>query len=209
MASGAIFGDFCDLEVEMDLETTGKYDQEFGLDSFGRARRESVPFELGAAERRYIHAVARKFVRDDDDAQDVAQDAMLQAFRHRASFRGESQPRTWLYRIAATTALSFLRRRRRQLARQVALEPGVLAELPVVSDADSPETALARQRVARWVRGHLAEIPEGYRRVLELRAEDASEQEISQALGLTVATVKIRGHRARARLRTALIADAA
>src|ERR1041385_5216468 len=75
------------------------------------AAREEVRFE--GREREYVYAVAMKYVKDEDEAADVAQEAMLLAYRHRASFRGDSRFTTWLYRVAATTALMHLRKKRR------------------------------------------------------------------------------------------------
>ena len=68
--------------------------------------------------RAYVRSVAIKYVRDDQDAEDVTQDAMLLAHRYRESFRGESRYSTWLYRVTATAALMFLRKQRR-LAREM------------------------------------------------------------------------------------------
>jgi hypothetical protein len=63
--------------------------------------------------RAYVRSVALKYVRDEQDAEDVTQDAMLLAHRYRDSFRGESRYSTWLYRVTATAALMFLRKQRR------------------------------------------------------------------------------------------------
>src|ERR1041385_7854449 len=82
-----------------------------------RARKrgaDEVRFE--GREREYVYAVAMKYLKDEDEAADVAQDAMLNAYRHRNSFRGDSRFTTWLYRVAATTALMHLRKKRRARA---------------------------------------------------------------------------------------------
>src|SRR5262249_1113111 len=63
--------------------------------------------------RAYVKSVAMKYVRNETDAEDVTQDALLLAHRYRDSFRGESRFSTWLYRVTATAALMFLRRQRR------------------------------------------------------------------------------------------------
>src|SRR5258705_8645538 len=68
--------------------------------------------------RAYVRSVAMKYVRDEQDAEDVTQDAMLLAHRYRDSFRGDSRYSTWLYRVTATAALMFLRKQRR-LSREV------------------------------------------------------------------------------------------
>src|SRR5580698_7921858 len=68
--------------------------------------------------RAYVHSIAMKYVRNETDADDVTQEAMLLAHRYRDSFRGDSRYSTWLYRVTATAALMFLRRQRR-LAREM------------------------------------------------------------------------------------------
>src|SRR5262249_26767117 len=64
-----------------------------------KATPDQVRFE--GREREYVYAVAMKYLKDEDEAADVAQDALLNAYRHRASFRGDSRFTTWLYRVAA------------------------------------------------------------------------------------------------------------
>src|SRR4029077_16503309 len=88
--------------------------------------------------RGFVRSVAMKYVRDDQDAEDVTQDAMLLAHRYRASFRGESRYSTWLYRITATAALMFLRRQRR-LSREIP------ASGAMVGGEDDPTPLLDRQ----------------------------------------------------------------
>src|SRR6478609_10654619 len=68
--------------------------------------------------RAYVKSIAMKYVRNEQDAEDVTQDAMLLAHRYRSSFRGESRYSTWLYRVTATAALMFLRKQRR-LSREI------------------------------------------------------------------------------------------
>src|SRR6266508_1266027 len=75
--------------------------------------RQPDEVRFGEREREYVFSVAMKYVKDEDEAADVAQEAMLLAYRHRASFRGDSRFTTWLYRVAATTALMHLRKKRR------------------------------------------------------------------------------------------------
>lgn len=58
--------------------------------------------------------VAMKLLKNKDDAEDAAQDAMLQAFRRRDSFRGDTEFEAWLYRVAVTTSLVYLRKQHRE-----------------------------------------------------------------------------------------------
>ena len=159
---------------------------------------------FGPEEHGFVFAVARRFVRDEDDAADVTQEALLLAYRHRASFRGDSRYRTWLYRIAATTALGYLRRDRRRRDR---VAPSPDAAIEAVVDAPSPEDQVGSHEAARLARGHLEGLGDKYRRVFLMRVEDdCSEAEIAARLGLSLATVKIRTHRARKYLRERLAA---
>ena len=150
-----------------------------------------------AAERRFVYTVARRIVRSEDDAEDVAQDALLLAHRKRESFRGESAFRTWLYRIATTTALSFLRRAKR--ARVHVQVSGL--DLP--DPHRSAEQAVADAELDELVRREVAKLRPAYRDVLLVRA-DENELETARRLGITIANVKVRAHRARHQLRAAL-----
>lgn len=153
-----------------------------------------------ADDRRYAYAVARRIVRDDQDAHDVAQDALLLAFRYRHGFRGQATPRTWFHRIVLTTALSHLRssaRRRRHLE--------ALGEQPMVPPL-TPEQALSKLEQAQRVAAHVDRLGEKYRAVIALRIEELSDAEIADRLAISVGSVKVRSHRARHQLREALAA---
>ena len=155
---------------------------------------------FGRAERELVYAVARRITNSPEAADDVAQDALLLAYRHRDSFRGDSRYRTWLYRIAATTALGYLRRRRRS-REHLASDRVVAPEL--VDQGRSPEAIVGDREVAAQLRGVLHQLAPKYRDVVMMRAE-LSEHETAARLGISVANVKIRAHRARLQLRAAL-----
>jgi RNA polymerase sigma-70 factor (ECF subfamily) len=169
--------------------------------------------KLGDAERRYVFSVAMKYVKDEDAAEDVTQDALLLAHIHRDSFRGASRFSTWLYRVAATTALMYLRRRRRRA--QEILEPGILDDerddrlTPDHRDEEpGPEARVAAAEEVALADRTVADMGARYRDVFWLRFQDGwSEAEIAERLGIQVATVKTRTHRARQALRAAF-ADA-
>src|SRR6476619_6282287 len=72
----------------------------------------TTPIKFTERERDFVFGVAMKYMKDEEKAADVTQDALLLAYRHRDSFRGDSKPTTWLYRIAATTSLMHLRKDR-------------------------------------------------------------------------------------------------
>jgi len=151
--------------------------------------------------RAYVKSVALKYVRNEQDADDVAQDAMLLAHRYRDSFRGESRYSTWLYRVTATAALMFLRRQRR-LSR----------ELPASGTTDDEGTPwLDRQPASTDTRAEViarAELDDVRRAVAALGAkypavfwkrygEGRTETEIAKELGISVAAVKTRAFRGR------------
>ena len=153
-------------------------------------------------DRRFVYAVARRIVRDEDDAADVTQDAMLLAYRYRDRFRGESRYRTWLYRIAASSALTHLRRRRRA---RTDVTVSLAQAADPVDPVASPAEQVANAQAAARARLELEALDARYGDVLRLRlVDDLSEAEVAHRLGLTLATVKIRTHRARHALREKL-----
>ena len=155
-----------------------------------------------AAERAFVYAVVRRILRDEDAASDATQDALLLAHRHRGQFRGDASIRTWLYRIAVTTALGALRKARRsreQLA--TTAEPLGWA----VADAGpSPEQEVAARQLARTAELEVGGLGAIYQRVFALKADEWAEREIADALAISLANVKIRTHRVRRHLREAL-----
>ena len=158
---------------------------------------------LGPRELAFANSVARRFFRDPQDAADAAQDALLIAHRQRDSFRGDAQLTTWLYRIVVTTSLGHLRRTKRRPTLR-SIEEERAAE--VASPERSPEARLADAEDAALARRRLKALGDKYERVFSMRFdEERSEAEVASALGLTVATVKIRTHRARRAAADALV----
>ena len=159
---------------------------------------------FSAADRAFVFSVARRYVRDDQDAHDIAQDALLNAYRYRDSFRGDSQYRTWLYRIATTTALSFLRSAKRRSNRLAGANTDDVTAAAFGESSPAPEQQCSsKEQVAKLLRC-VSQLAPAYRAVVELRCEDLSEHDVAGQLGLPVSTVKIRAHRARKMLREQL-----
>lgn len=163
---------------------------------------DSTRSHLGPGELGFVYAIAKRVVRSDQDAEDVAQEAMLLAYRHRASFRGDSQYRTWLYRIAVTTALTHLRRMKKQARCGTVAD---VSQLEVLDPAPSPELVAAAAERRAIVNAAIAKLDAKHRDTLLARIEH-SEGEVAAELGISVANVKIRTHRARKQLREALAA---
>lgn len=153
-------------------------------------------------DRDFVFAIAMRMLQSTADADDVTQEALLLAYRHRDSFRGDSRYRTWLYRIAVTTALGFLRRRKRSRVDGLDLVTSELLDA-MVDPAGSPETQLVESQQLARVADALLALQPIYRDVLLARI-DASEPQVAAALGISVGNVKIRTHRARKQLRASL-----
>ncbi len=136
------------------------------------------------------------------EAEDVAQEAFLQAYTKLSSFQGKSNFYTWLYRIAFNTSISRRRRRRSQASLdQVQEKTGCEPADP----SDAPDAQLQRQERVELLRAALNELSEEHRRILVLREIDGCCYEtISEALCLPVGTVRSRLHRARIQLRDRL-----
>ena len=176
------------------------------------AAGDSSAFE--AIVTRYQGRVFRLACRltSDTDAPDVLQETFLQVYRNLPLFRGESQFRTWLYRIATNAALM----NRRASARRPS-EPleqflprfnadgghaATPAELQIASRADE---LLDRQVLADKARAFLAQLPDLYRDAFVLRdLEEMSTADVARALGIEPAAVRQRVHRARLMLRGCL-----
>jgi RNA polymerase sigma-70 factor (ECF subfamily) len=145
-----------------------------------------------------------KYLKDEDAAEDVTQDALLLAHRHRDGFRGDSRFSTWLYRVAATTALMHLRSKRRKSREVLSYardEERESSASPYRDQADPASGADARVAACEGVAlldRKLRAMGERYRDVFWLRfAGGYSEAEIAELLGVQVSTVKTRTHRAR------------
>ncbi|HEY7957394.1 MAG: RNA polymerase sigma factor [Polyangia bacterium] len=165
----------------------------------------SNPVRFTEHEREFVFGVAMKYMKDEEKAADVTQDALLLAYRHRDSFRGDSRFTTWLYRIAATTALMHLRKDRGRPQLQslsddeegAADEPRSLYASPEEEWAATEAVALAGERLGR--------MGDKYGRIFAMRfLEGYSETEIAHALRLNVSTVKTRAYRARSFLKREL-----
>jgi RNA polymerase sigma-70 factor, ECF subfamily len=151
--------------------------------------------------RAYVKSVAMKYVRNETDAEDVTQDALLLAHRYRESFRGDSRYSTWLYRVTATAALMFLRRQRR-LAREVPASGAVDDEGASLIEQQPSNADLRGEVIARAELDHVQEavaaLGAKYPAVFWKRyGEGRTETEISRELGISVAAVKTRAFRGR------------
>ena len=152
---------------------------------------------------KYQHRVLKlvgRFVNDAAEAEDVAQEAFLKAYRALASFRGDSAFYTWLYRIAINTAKNALvSQRRRPVDFDLDLQdPEQYDRHAKLKEADTPEGVLLTDEIRTVVEEAMAELPEDLRTAIVLRElEGLSYEEIAEAMDCPVGTVRSRIFRAR------------
>jgi RNA polymerase sigma-70 factor (ECF subfamily) len=155
-------------------------------------------------------SVARRFVRNDEDAQDIVQSAYLSAFKALGQFEGNCQLSTWLHRIVVNTALMKLRSKRRKPEESIEdLLPAFQEDghhVEQFADWNTPaDLLMERHQTRATVRACIERLPDNYRVVLLLRdIEERSTQEAAEALSITPTAVKVRLHRARQALSTLL-----
>jgi RNA polymerase sigma-70 factor (ECF subfamily) len=157
--------------------------------------------------RRYhdrVFRLAYGMTKSDSEAEEVVQDTFLNVFKNLRSFRADSAPGSWIYRVAANSALMRLRTKRRKPLLSVEDLPaaengGTEGGLwPVGAWARQPEDKLLSQELQTRLETAIAHLPEKYRLVLLLRdVEGLNNEEVADTLGLTVPTVKARLHRSR------------
>ncbi len=139
---------------------------------------------------------------DRSEAEDIAQEAFLQAYLKLRSFQRNSAFYTWLYRIAFNNAIS--RKRRKKFTESVDRSREQNGDEPVAKD-DAPHDPMEREERAEQVRRALAELSDEHRSILVLREMDGCDyEEIADSLGINIGTVRSRLHRARLQLRDKL-----
>ncbi|OIQ84803.1 ECF RNA polymerase sigma-E factor [mine drainage metagenome] len=164
-------------------------------------RGDQVAFELLVMKyQRRIFRLIMRFIRDPAQAEDVAQETFLRAYRAIPQFRGDSQFYTWLYRIAVNTAKKAIAEGAREVTLHENLgEGGETSGLDEhLSDLETPEAVLAGRQVARTVNEAIDGLPEDLRTAIALREiEGMSYEDIARAMSCPVGTVRSRIFRAR------------
>src|SRR3990170_9082348 len=151
---------------------------------------------FGELVQRYqtsVFSVCSRLLGDSAEAEDLAQEAFLRAFRRLASFDAERPFGPWMRRVAANLCLNMLQQRRptpAELDDEMDEVPG--------DPRETPELAGDRSELAQRVRSGLFRLPDSYRAVIELRHyQDMSYDEMAAALGIGVGEVRPRLFRAR------------
>ena len=150
-------------------------------------------------QHKIVHLVNR-YVKDPTEAQDVAQDTFIKAYKALGEFRGESAFYTWLYRIAINTAKNYLlSRSRRHSDYEVDMQDAEQIEnAPQLKDIETPENQLMNDQIIEVIKSAIEKLPEEMRIAIMLREfEGMSYEEIAEAMDCPIGTVRSRIFRAR------------
>jgi RNA polymerase sigma-70 factor (ECF subfamily) len=150
---------------------------------------------------KYVYNLALRVVQNPQEAEDLAQEAFLRAWRGLPSFRGQSKFSTWLYRIVTNLCYTQIPRIKRDLISLIPDEEAV--RLPDVRLV--PEERVLDTELRIYLQHIIEELPESYRLLITLRhLQNLSYKEISQVTGMPLGTVKTGIFRARQMLKIAL-----
>ncbi|NOT86010.1 MAG: RNA polymerase sigma factor RpoE [Methylococcaceae bacterium] len=150
-------------------------------------------------QHRLIQLVNR-YVKDPSEAQDIAQEAFIKAYRALRDFRGDSAFYTWLYRIAINTAKNFLvAKARRSSDFEVDIDEAEQIEnAPQLQGMDTPEQILLNDEILSMINTAIEELPEDMRMAIMMREiEGLSYEEIAQIMNCPIGTIRSRIFRAR------------
>jgi RNA polymerase sigma-70 factor (ECF subfamily) len=151
-------------------------------------------------QRKLLRLISR-LVRDPAEAEDVAQEAFIKAYRALAGFRGESAFYTWLYRIGVNTAKNWLVANGRRAPTSTELDnedAENYGESDLLRDVDTPERLLMTKQIGETVNAAMSDLPEELRTAISLREIDGlSYEEIAQVMECPIGTVRSRIFRAR------------
>jgi len=159
----------------------------------------------------FVYTVVLRVVRNEEDAEDVAQEAFVRAHGAISKFRGDSKFSSWLYRIAVNRALTHLKRRKRRPDTvEVSSSPRVEAEVSSRTCVDDPSVRVLDEEFRERVRAAVAKLPPRYRAAVTLfYLEERSYKEVADILGVPMGTLKTHLHRARAVLKDNLRSEEA
>ena len=169
-----------------------------------RSGDENAFAQLVSAHASSVYGALRRFGLDAGEAEEVAQEVFLRAWRGLARFEGRAKLSTWLYRIAFNEAQRQLNRRRPPV-----VEPGPEDEDPIVAIPDAPqlgpEAQALDQEFEATLERALGELPAEWRAAVVLRdIESLSNEEAATVVGVREAAFKSRLHRGRMQLRALL-----
>lgn len=166
--------------------------------------------ELIRPYERMVYLTVFSIVKNEADAEDGAQEAVISAYRHLNSFRAEAKFSTWLTTIALNEGRKRLRKAKGaaedSIEEEMEEKEGDYTPAPLTDWREIPLEALERKELREELRKAIAELPDIYRQVFTLRdLEELNTEETAQALGVNPGIVKVRLHRARIMLQKKLV----
>lgn len=151
--------------------------------------------------QRKLGRLLSRFIRDPAEAEDVAQEAFIKAYRALPSFRGDSAFYTWLYRIGINTAKNYLvalRRRAPTTTEFDSEEAESFEDGEQLRDINTPESMLMSRQIGDTVNRAMDDLPTDLRTAITLREiEGLSYEEIASIMNCPIGTVRSRIFRAR------------
>ena len=158
---------------------------------------------------RMVYLTLFAIVKNESEAEDGAQETVISAYRHLASFRGDAKFSTWLTTIAINQGRRRLRKAKGAAEESIEEEAdshqGDFTPAPLTDWREIPLEALERKELREALRAAVAELPDIYRQVFVLRdLEEQNIEETAEALGINPGAVKVRLHRARIMLQKRL-----
>ena len=174
------------------------------------ASEKELFHELIRPYERMVYLTLFSIVRNETEAEDGAQEAIISAYRHLASFRGDAKFSTWLTAIAINEGRKRLRKAKDaaedSIEEKEESHEGDYTPAPLTDWREIPLEALERKELREALRVAVTELPGIYRQVFTLRdLEELNIEETAQALGITAGAVKVRLHRARIMLQKRLV----
>lgn len=154
---------------------------------------------------RSVYLMALSMLRNEAEAEDVAQEAFIKAYRNLGRFRSEARFSTWLIAIALNEARARLRKKEPSRTDSIDDQDGSVVPAQLTDWREIPSESLEREEIRSIIRRALAALPIAYREVFVLRElEERNVKETAETLGITIASVKMRLHRARMMLQKQL-----
>ena len=166
--------------------------------------------ELIRPYERMVYLTLFSIVKNETEAEDGAQETVISAYRHLASFRGDAKFSTWLTTIAINEGRKRLRKAKgaaeESIEEEVEAHEGDYSPAPLTDWREIPLEALERKELRELLGVAVAELPDIYRQVFTLRdLEELNVEETARALGINPGAVKVRLHRARMMLQKRLV----
>jgi len=155
--------------------------------------------ELVTRYQNYVFTLILRMIKSREDAEEIAQDVFVKAYRSLADFRGESKFSTWLYTITNTTCITFLRKKKLDVH---SLDNEKVFEVAGNKDSGLRANVVEQKSRVNMVTRAIAMLSPDDAEIITLfyKAEQSLE-EIARILGLEINTAKVRLHRARGRLK--------